>query len=343
MNKSIRTILLFSLALAATSCGGGKTSGNAADAVKADEGVLVSVATAAYQDVVQDENYSSTVEAYAVNNIAPQSSLRIQKINVEVGDYVSKGQILAEMDKVSTVQAKLKYVNDSTELARIRGLYEEGGVSKSDYDSAVLACDVSKTTYENLLENSVLRSPISGVVTARNYDKGDMYSMGSPIYVVQQITPVKLLVGISESDYTKIHKGDKVVITTDAIPGRSFEGKITLLYPTIDQTSHTFTAEIQVPNSDRALRPGMYAKVAVTFGVNHSIVVPDEAVVKQQGSGQRFVYVVQDDSTVKSVFVGIGRHIGDHYEILSGLSEGDVVAVKGSANLKSGSKIRVSE
>ncbi len=342
MNKSIRTILLFSLALAAAGCGG-KTSEKAADAVKTDEATLINVATAVSQDVVQDESYSSTVEAYAVNNIAPQSSLRIQKINVEVGDYVSKGQILAEMDKVSTVQAKLKYANDSTELARIRSLYEEGGVSKSDYDSAVLACDVSKTTYENLLENSVLRSPISGVISARNYDKGDMYSMGSPIYVVQQITPVKLLVGISESDYTKVHKGDKVAITTDAIPGRTFEGKITLLYPTIDQTSHTFTAEVQVPNSDRALRPGMYAKVAVTFGVNHSVVVPDEAVVKQQGSGQRFVFVLQSDNTVKSVLVGIGRHVGDSYEILSGLSEGDVVATKGSANLKDGAKVKVAE
>jgi membrane fusion protein, multidrug efflux system len=342
MNKSIRTILLFSLALAAAGCGG-KTSEKAADAVKTDEATLINVATAVSQDVVQDESYSSTVEAYAVNNIAPQSSLRIQKINVEVGDYVSKGQILAEMDKVSTVQAKLKYANDSTELARIRSLYEEGGVSKSDYDSAVLACDVSKTTYENLLENSVLRSPISGVISARNYDKGDMYSMGSPIYVVQQITPVKLLVGISESDYTKVHKGDKVSITTDAIPGRTFEGKITLLYPTIDQTSHTFTAEVQVPNSDRALRPGMYAKVAVTFGVNHSVVVPDEAVVKQQGSGQRFVFVLQSDNTVKSVLVGIGRHVGDSYEILSGLSEGDVVATKGSANLRDGSKVKVAE
>ncbi len=342
MNKSIRTILLFSLALAAAGCGG-KTSEKAADAVKTDEATLINVATAVSQDVVQDESYSSTVEAYAVNNIAPQSSLRIQKINVEVGDYVSKGQILAEMDKVSTVQAKLKYANDSTELARIRSLYEEGGVSKSDYDSAVLACDVSKTTYENLLENSVLRSPISGVISARNYDKGDMYSMGSPIYVVQQITPVKLLVGISESDYTKVHKGDKVSITTDAIPGRTFEGKITLLYPTIDQTSHTFTAEVQVPNSDRALRPGMYAKVAVTFGVNRSVVVPDEAVVKQQGSGQRFVFVLQSDNTVKSVLVGIGRHVGDSYEILSGLSEGDVVATKGSANLRDGSKVKVAE
>ena len=218
--------------------------------------------------------------------------------------------------------------------------YRQGGVSKSDYDAAEMAYNVSKRAYDNLLENTLLRSPLNGVVSARNYDKGDMYS-GQPIYVVEQITPVKLLVGISETDYTKVKKGDKVKITADALPGQEFTGTVNKIYPTIDPKTHTFTTEIIVPNGDKALRPGMFARVSVEFGVNHSVVIPDVAVVKQQGSSVRIVYVVQPDSTVKSTVVTLGRHFGTSYEILNGLNEGDQVAAKGSTSLRDGDKVEV--
>ncbi|MBR1575574.1 MAG: efflux RND transporter periplasmic adaptor subunit [Bacteroidales bacterium] len=301
--------------------------------------VKVETVLASARDVPQDETFSSTVQAYAINNIVPQTGGRIKKINVEVGDFVRAGQVLAEMDALNLDQARLKLVNDSTELSRLRTLFQEGGVSQSDFEQVELAYKVSKSQYDNLLENTVLRSPISGVVTARGYDKGDMYAMASPIYVVQQITPVKLLVGISETDYTKLHRGDAVTLTADALPGREFTGKVGRIYPTIDPASHTFTAEILVPNNDRALRPGMYARVKVTFEVNHSIVIPDAAVVKQQGSGVRVVYVVGPDNTVDLVEVRPGRHIGREYEILEGLSEGDRVVVKGHSTLRNGSQV----
>jgi hypothetical protein len=117
--------------------------------------------------------------------------------------------------------------------------------------------------------------------------------------VVQQITPVKLLVGISESEYTRLHRGDGLTLTADALPGREFTGKVNRIYPTIDPASHTFSAEILVSNGDRVLRPGMYARVKVTFEVRRSIVVPDAAVQKQQGSGVRVVYVVGRNKIVQ--------------------------------------------
>lgn len=325
------------------SCGNGKKAGSAdASAQVEEKATLIATATAERMEVPQTEIYSSTVQAFAVNNIAPQTGGRIKTIKVDVGSFVEKNQLLAEMDASQLDQTRLKLVNDSTELSRLRSLYEEGGVSKSDFDAAEMAWKVSRRSYNNLLENTWLRSPISGVVTARNYDQGDLYS-GQPIFVVQQITPVKILVGISESDYTKVKKGDRVEITADAIPGRSFTGKVNKVYPTIDPTSHTFTTEVLVGNTDRTLRPGMFTRVQVEFGVNNSIVVPDEAVVKMQGSGQRNVFVVGSDNTVRSVIVKVGRHFGRCYEILEGLNEGDIVATKGSTSLKDGSKVEVSK
>ena len=302
---------------------------------------VVSVTSAVRQAVPQDAVYSSTVQANAVNNIAPQSGGCIQKLNVEVGDFVSSGQILAEMDRVQLDQASLKLKNDETELARVKQLFEEGGVSQSDYEALELAFNVSKSSYANLLENTILRAPIGGVVSARNYDRGDMYAMAQPIYTVQQITPVKLLVPISETDYTRVKRGDKVHLTVDAIPGKSYEGSIVRLYPTMDAATHTFNAEVRVPNTNRELRPGMYARVTVDYGSNDSIVVPDAAVLKQQGSGQRIVYVLNPDDTVSIKMVTTGRHFGTSYEILSGLEEGEQVLTGGHTNLKSGDKVEV--
>lgn len=339
-NMNVRTIIYVAAAVMAVSCG--NNNSKTAEQPQAAEVRLpnVTIMAASYKDVPQSDVYTANVEAYAKNNIAPQSPSRIQKIYVEVGDFVRAGQIVAKMDEVSLNQSKLSMANDSLEYSRIKKLYEQGGVSKSDFDAMELKYNVTRSQYQNLLENTILRSPVSGVITARNYDQGDMYG-GSPIYVVEQITPVKLYVGISEMDYTRVKKNDTVTLTADALPGKTFTGRIARIYPTIDAATHTFTAEVNVANSDRLLRPGMYARVTVNFGSNHSIVVPDDCVVKQQGSGVRSVFVLQADNTVKEVVVTLGRHFGTEYEILSGISEGDNVVVKGQTSLKNGSKVNV--
>ena len=301
----------------------------------------VEVVSATARDVAQESTYSSSVEAYATNNIMPQTGARIRKINVEVGDYVSKGQVLAEMDRLQLEQLELQIQNDEIEYARLKGLYEEGGVSQSDFEAAELGYKVRKTNYQNLLENTILRSPITGYVTARNFDVGDMFAMSAPLFTVQQVVPVKLLVGISENEYTKVKKGDTVAITVDALPDRSFSGKVTRLYPTINAATHTFNAEVVVQNADRALRPGMFARVTVNFGTNHRIVLPDRCIVKQEGTGQKFVYLVNTDDTVSYVPVTVGRHIGSEYEVVGGVAEGATVVSKGQATLKDGVKVMV--
>lgn len=302
---------------------------------------IVNVEPAVVETVPQDAVYSANVQAYAVNNIAPQSGNRIQKINVEVGDFVSAGQVLAEMESFQMEQAGLQLKNAEVELGRLRQLYEEGGVSQSDFESVELSYNVARTSYDNLERNTILRTPISGVVTARNYDRGDMYTMTQPLFTVQQITPVKILVGVSESDYTKVKKGDKVTLTADALPGKEFTGSVVRLYPTMDPTTHTFNVEVQVRNEKRELRPGMYARVTVSFGENENVVVPDVAVVKMQGSGVRSVFVLEDDSTVSLRNVGLGRHFDGKYEIVSGLEAGEKVVVNGQAVLKAGVKVEV--
>ncbi len=336
-----KNILLISVVLAAVSCGGNSGNKPAAALAPAQTVPNVEVANAVSRDVPQESSYASTVQAYAVNNIVSQTGGRIRKMNVEVGDYVVKGQVLAEMDRLQLDQLELQVQNDEQEYERLKSLYAEGGVSQSDFEAAELGYKVRKSNYSNVKENTILRSPISGYVSARNFDVGDMAAVTTPLYVVQQVVPVKLLVGISESEYTLVKKGDKVTLTVDAIPGRVFNGKVERLYPVIDAATHTFKAEVTVSNTDRILRPGMYARVTVNFGTRSSIIVPDKALVKQEGTGTRFIYVLKADGTVSYLPVKVGRHMDAEYEILEGLNDGDKVVVKGQAALKDGVKVNV--
>ena len=343
MKTIFKTIIIASAAVIAAGCGN-NAGKKAAEAQVAEEIVpSVSVVEVSTREVPQTATYTSTVQPYVKNNIAPQMAGRITKINAEIGDFVKKGQVLAEIDKAQLQQAQLQLHNQEVELERLRALYDAGGLSKSDLDAIELSYNVIKTQVDNLLENTVLCSPIDGVVTARNYDVGDMYAMSMPIYTVEQIRTVKLLVGISESDYTKVKKGDAVEITVDALPGQTFTGKVGKIYPTIDAATRTFLVEVVVTNNGNVLRPGMFARVNVTFGVNNNVVIPDVAVVKQQGSGERFVYILNQDGTVNYQKVVLGRRMGAEYEVLEGIPSGAKVVTGGQIRLKDGVKVTVNE
>ena len=343
MKTIFKTIIIASAAVIAAGCGN-NAGKKAAEAQVAEDIVpSVSVVEVSTREVPQTATYTSTVQPYVKNNIAPQMAGRITKINAEIGDFVKKGQVLAEIDKAQLQQAQLQLHNQEVELERLRALYDAGGLSKSDLDAIELSYNVIKTQVDNLLENTVLCSPIDGVVTARNYDVGDMYAMSMPIYTVEQIRPVKLLVGISESDYTKVKKGDAVEITVDALPGQTFTGKVGKIYPTIDAATRTFLVEVVVTNNGNVLRPGMFARVNVTFGVNNNVVIPDVAVVKQQGSGERFVYILNQDGTVNYQKVVLGRRMGAEYEVLEGIPSGAKVVTGGQIRLMDGVKVTVNE
>ena len=342
MKTIIKTMIVAVAAFMAAACGN-NASKQTSQNVVVEENPSVKVAQVFVQKVPQEAVYTSTVQAYVKNNIVPQTAGRITKINVEIGDRVRKGQVLAEIDKAQLQQAQLQLHNAEVELERLRTLYNAGGLSKSDLDAIELQYNVAKTQVNNLIENTTLLSPIDGVITARNYDAGDMYAMSAPIFTVEQIKPVKLLVAVSESDYSKVKKGDRVSITAEAFPDLTFDGKIERIYPTIDPATRTFNVEVVVSNNYSTLRPGMFARVKISFGENDNVVIPDVAVVKQQGSGERFVYVLNEDGTVTYQKVELGRRMGTEYEVLSGLVDGATVVTGGQIRLKDGIKVTVNE
>ena len=290
MKKSIQLVALL-LTVVMGSCTGGKDKAATEHVVEKPK---VKVADVKARPVDQIQEYTATVEAEAKNNIAPSSPVRIDQIFVEVGDRVSKGQKLVQMDAANLKQTKLQLDNQEIEFNRMDELYKVGGASKSEWDASKMQLDVQRTAYKNLLENTSLVSPINGVVTARNYDNGDMYSGGNPVLVVEQITPVKLMINVSESYFTQVKKGAPVDVKLDVYGDEIFKGTINLIYPTIDAATRTFPIEIKLDNRDQRVRPGMFARATLNFGTADNVVVPDLAIVKQAGSGDRYVYVYKD-------------------------------------------------
>ena len=335
MKKGIQLVALL-LTVFMVSCTGGKEKA----AVKEEEKLKVKVADVMARPVEQIQEYTATVEAEVKNNIAPSSPVRIDKIFVEVGDRVAKGQKLVQMDAANLKQTKLQLDNQEIEFKRIDELYKVGGASKSEWDAAKMQLDVKETAYKNLLENTALLSPINGVITARNYDNGDMYSGGSPVLVVEQITPVKLLINVSETYFTKVKKGAPVDLKLDVYGDEIFKGTINLIYPTIDAATRTFQVEIKLDNRDQRVRPGMFARATLNFGTADHVVVPDLAIVKQAGSGDRYVFVYKDGK-VSYNKVELGRRMGSEYELISGVPDNSQVVVAGQARLVNGTEVDV--
>lgn len=339
MKKGIQLVALLLTVLMGSSCTGGKDK---AAVEQVEEKPVVKLADVKARPVDQIQDYTATVEAEVKNNIAPASPVRIDRIFVEVGDRVSKGQKLVQMDAANLQQTKLQLDNQEIEFNRIDELYKVGGASKSEWDASKMQLDVKRTAYKNLLENTALLSPIDGVITARNYDNGDMYSGGNPVLVVEQITPVKLLINVSESYFTKVKKGAPVDVKLDVYGDELFQGTISLIYPTIDAATRTFQVEVKLDNKDRRVRPGMFARVTLNFGTANNVVVPDLAIVKQAGSGDRYVFVYQDGK-VSYNKVELGRRMGTEYELKSGVPDNSQVVVAGQSRLVNGVEVKVEQ
>lgn len=333
MKKSISLIALAAIVMLASCSGGNETT-----VERKNEKPVVKLAKVTARPVDQIQEYTATVQAEVKNNIAPNRPVRISKILVEVGDRVTKGQRLVEMDDALLKQLKLELENQEIEFKRMDELYNVGGISKSDWDKMVTALEINRTAYKNTLENIALLSPINGVVTARMFDNGDMYPGNGPVLTVEQIAPVKLLINVSESYFTRIQKGAEVKVSLDVYGNEEFTGKVSLVYPTIDPATRTFSVEVKLDNRDMRVRPGMFARVTMNFGTENRVVVPDQAIVKQAGSGDRYIYVYANGK-VSYKKVELGQRMDKEYELLSGVDNNAQVVVAGQARLIDGLEV----
>ena len=328
----------------------------AAEEQQEEQKPVVKIEKVYSRDVIQEGNYTATVTPELINNISANSPNRIKEILVDEGFQVAKGQVLVRLDDVNTATYETQVANAKANLENVKMNYDRavqllniGGGTQQNVDQMQLqltnaenALANAERTLRNVRENTVLVSPISGVVTARNYDPGDM-SGAMPIITVAQVNPVKIVINVSESELANIHKGMPAQVTFDTYGDEIFNGTINMVSPTVDTNSRTFGVEISMKNNDGRILPGMFGRVKLELGTANHVVVPDRAVVKQPGSGNHYVYVYNDDGTVSYNKVELGQRIGNTYELLSGVEPGSNVVITGQTKLANGTAVEVSK
>ena len=326
---------LIPLAAAAIMLSGCSKKEAATAAPEEEELPLVETDVVAVREIPLSETYTANIEAENLNNIAPATPNRIRRILVDVGDPVRRGQTLVELDAANIDQLKIQLDQIERDYNRAAELLRIGSGTQMAVEQAKAQLEAARTPYQNARENTILTSPVSGVVTARNYDPGDM-SGNLPILSVGQISPaVKAVINVTENDLTLVRRGMEAMVKFDAFPDEAFHGTVTRISPAIDPATRTFATEVTISNPKGEIKPGLFAYVTLDFGSRNNVVVPDRAVVKQTGSGNKFVYVYKGGK-VSFNLVELGRRLDSGYEIISGVADGDSVVITGQSRLADG-------
>lgn len=335
-------LLLSAASLSLSTACSSSSSSKQETAQSTDSTQVVTVDAARLTELDSRQQYTAQLEAKTLNNITAQAGGRVKQILVAVGDRVAAGQVVARMEATQASAAQIQLADAKTNFARMDELYKVGGISKAQWEQAKSALEQAKLSYGNASENTLLRSPISGFVTAKNYDNGDVTSPAQPILVIQQVSPLKVVVNVSEQYYTRLKPGLEASLSVEALGTQSFSGRITKVYPTVDATTHTVGVEIEVPNKDQRLRPGMYARLSLDFGTRQALTISDKAIVRQAGSGIRYVYVLKEGKAVYRE-VELGELQDGRYEVLGGIEPGEQLIISAPSRLKNGTAVKLAK
>ena len=300
----------------------------------------VSVMKLQKHDIMRILTFSGVLQPYQKVAVAPALQGRITNLYVEVGDRVSQGQMLAKMDETQYLSTKLNYENTKTDFNRIKILNDSNNIAKQTYDQAKSGLEVLETSLKNLEQNTYLRAPFAGVVSARNYEPGELFA-GQAIYEIVQINTLKALVEVPETYFPQVKQGMKLNIATDTYKGETFPATIEVVYPTIDEKSHTFSIKLKIPNAAQKLRPGMYVSTTLEMGEEKTLTAPYNAVQKLQGSDERYVFLAENGKA-KRVVVKFGQRFDENVEIIADeITEGKDLIIQGVAKLHNNTKITI--
>lgn len=348
--KLIPAILISGLIFSACSSKDKKSSSDAGNpaAVTEKAAIPVKVSMLSRSKIARTIDYTATVLPFQEVNIVPSTPGRIDKIYVKVGTRVNKGDKLFLMDRTQLYQLKLQLSNLGKDLNRIDTLLQTGSAKQQQYDQMKTQYDVTKTNVDFMEENTSLKAPFSGVVTGKYFEDGEMYS-GTPttqtgraaVVTLMQIDPLKVSLNISEQYYPLIKKGMKAEVTADVYKNAKFTSTVYLIAPTVNSGTRSFNVELELPNRDDLLKPGMFVRVSMDLGQVETFVVPAYTVMVQEGTNTRFVFIEKDNIAVR-VEVTVGKRFDDQLEIISsGIKEGDMLVTEGQAKLINGDKLEI--
>jgi RND family efflux transporter MFP subunit len=301
-----------------------------------------------YTSIARTLNYTAHLKPYREVHLAPATPGRIEKIHVEVGKKVSTGQLLVEMDKTQLQQARIQLQSIETDYRRLDTLRRAGSIAQQQYDQILTQYNLAKSNVAFLQENTQLLAPFAGIVSDKYYENGEMFS-GAPntfagkaaILSLVQTNNLKAIVNIPERFTTHLKTGMDLQISSDIFPNEMFPATILRIYPTIDPATRSFRIELSIPNPGEKLKPGMFAKAVIEIDKVNAFVVPALAVMKLQGSNERFVFL-EKNGKAHRVVVELGDRYDDMAELISNeILPGDRLVIAGQSRLLEGVELGI--
>jgi RND family efflux transporter MFP subunit len=349
---TISAILVSGLILSACSSKNKNEAATSLSGTTAEEkaAIPVQVMTLAKTKIARTIDYTATILPFEEVNVAPSIPGRIEKIYVEVGDKVNKGDNLFLMDRTQLYQQKVQLASLAKDLSRLDTLLKAGSAKQQQYDQMKTQYDVTKTNVDFMEQNTLLRAPFFGIVTGKYYEDGEMYS-GSPtttsgraaVVTIMQVNPLKINVSISEQYYPLIKKGMKANVTVDVYKNETFSAMVYRIAPTVNSGTRSFITELELPNRNDLLKPGMFVRVSMYLGEVETFVVPAGTVMIQEGTNTRYVFL-EKNNIAERIEVVLGKRFDDQLEIISAnIKEGDKLVSEGQAKLINGDKLEVTK
>ncbi|CAH2215044.1 efflux RND transporter periplasmic adaptor subunit [Tepidibacter aestuarii] len=371
MKKRISLLVVIALTLTMALSGCGKKE----EASPVEEKfVSVETKTSKKQNIDVKTTLSAKVKPIEEADIVPKIPGKVTSVNVEIGKKVNKGDVLFTIDKTDLVNgvksaqaaydiaaANLKRTEEQIRNAqinyeRMKSLYEEGAISKKDFEQYELQASstnldavqaqvnqarVGLENAQSKLNDATVTAPISGIITAVNVNEGEMASSAQTAVSIANMNKIVIDTNVSEYLINKIKVGDIVDISIKSAGKENFQGKITALSPATASNSMTYPIKVEIDNKDRIIKPGMFANVnLVTDKKENVITVPSESVVIKDG--ESVVYTVKDNKAhINKVETGIDN--GEIVEIKKGIKQGQVVVSKGQNYLEEGIKVEINK
>lgn len=323
-------------------------SGQNKDQNAKEKAIIVTAVTVKSERTETNLRYSGTIEASQTIPLSFQTTGTVEKVLVEAGDAVKKGQLLACIDKSSSQNmyeiALSKYQQAKDAYDRLKSVHNQGSLSEIKWVEMETGLEQAKSSLElskNNLDKYNMRAPVDGIIGKRNIEPG-MSAIGissAPLELVE-ITTVNVKISVPESEIAKIKKGEKASFTVSALNNKEFEGVITNVSPIADAFSRTYEAKISLKNPNLELKPGMVCDVTLSITTEKEMVLIPYQSVSKDKEGNAFVYTVDSQTKrVKKQIIQTGNYNGDNVEILTGLASGKLIVNEGKEKLTDNSLI----
>lgn len=335
----MRTTLISVLVLAILV--GCKTKPNSAKGA-VEKRTFVTTVSVKKEKVITTLRYSGTIEAVQTIPLTFQTSGVVEKVMVEPGDEVKKGQLLATLDESDARNiyqiTLVKFEQAQDAYNRLKSVHDKGSLTEIKWIEMETNLEQAKSSKEiskNNLEKCKLYAPASGIIGRRNIEPGmSSLTIGKAPLDLVDIKQVYVKISIPENEIAKITKGLKTHFSVSALREKAFEGEISNISPVADLISRTYEAKIKVGNPGAELKPGMVCDVAIDQSTEKEMVLIPGRSVSVDHENNHYVYLVDlTQNRVKKQTIRTGEYQGDYVEVISGLIQGQLIVKEGKEKL----------